>query len=203
MPGGMRMKRSRWVFVVACLIGCAAGTSPGGQGGAGGSGGSGGTGGGGGGADGSATELPAYQTTNAKGKIAGKTFEFVTGFVKAVAGDASAMDVELLAFSPELNGPCWNQPPAGSNPDLELRVIFRVPRTGGSFTWGGGQSISGFNSVTLASLKTDGSLNTLGTDRAKVTIGPWPTALELTGSMVVQADASNTLNGTFTVYRCN
>jgi hypothetical protein len=207
------MMLSRWLIVVAGLVGCAGGSNPGGQtGGAGGQAGSGGAGGGGtggtgggGGTGGSAPDnLPAYSTTFARGKIAGKTFEFVTGFVRAVASDASAMSVELLGFSPELNGPCWNKPPAGSNRDLELRVIFTVPRSGGSFLWGGGQNIAGYSNITLGSVKTDGTNQTQATDKAKVMIGAWPATSsgEATGAVVVQADTDNAVNGTFTVRRC-
>jgi hypothetical protein len=192
------MKRSLGFLVAVWLAGCAGGGPTGGSGGTGG-GGAGGTDGGGG--SGGSGTLPNFETTFAKGKIAGKTFEFASGWVKAVAGDATAMDVELLGFSPELSDtPCWNQPPAGSNPDATNRVIFRVPRAGGTFTWGGGQAIAGFTSITLASAA--GTPATQSTDRAKVMIGPWPTAVELSGSVVVKVDDNNTVNGTFTVRRC-
>ena len=203
-----RTGRPAWgprLFVVAWLAGCAGGSPTGGTGGSGGMGGTGGSGGmgGTGGSGGAPVTLPNFETTTARGKIAGKTFEFVTGFVRQSANDATAMDVELLGFSPELGGPCWNQAPSGSNRDLENRVIFRVPRTGGTFTWGGGQNISGYASITLASVQNN-TPATQSTDRAKVMIGAWPASgAEVAGSVVVKVDDNNTLNGTFSARRCD
>ena len=201
------MKRSLGMLVVAWLAGCAGGGPTGGTGGAGGGGGTGGAGGSGGtggtgGSGGAPVTLPSFETTIARGKIAGKAFEFVTGFVRAAPNDATAMDIELLGFSPELGGPCWNQPPSGANRDLENRVIFRVPRTGGTFTWGSGQNIAGYTSITLASVQNN-TAATQSTDRAKVMIGAWPTSGEVAGAVVVKFDDNNTLNGTFSARRCD
>ena len=219
------MKLIRWCVVVAGLAGCVAETTGGQTGGAGGGaagsgggvggggvdaggtggGGTGGGGGGTGGTGGSAPDnLPAFATTVAKGKIAGKDFDFVTGFVRPSASDATAMEVELLGFSPELSTPCWNKPPAGSNPDREQRILFRVPRAGGTFVWGGGQAIAGATTVTLGWIGADSAAKTSTTDRAKVIIEPLPTMENPPGrgSMVIQVDASNTVNGTFEMRRC-
>jgi hypothetical protein len=195
--------RTTFILLAAFLGGCVGGGSTNGTGGTGGAGG---TGGGGGTGGSSGGPLPDYKTTVLSGKIAGKVFTFVTGFVAPAKDDASAMQIEMLGFSPELGStPCWNKPPSGSNPDTELSVVFRVPKEGGSFEWGGGKTISGFTVVSLLSLNTDGSTRTSPSDRAKVTIGAMPTqaSAPVSGQMVIEADANNSINGTFDVRRCD
>ena len=81
-------------------------------------------------------------------------------------------------------------------------MIFRVPRTGGTFTWGGGQTIAGYTSITLASVQNN-TPTTQSTDRAKVMIGAWPASGEVAGAVVVKVDDNNTLNGTFSARRCD
>jgi hypothetical protein len=199
----MRAEFIRGLMALTLAASCAAGTTgPASTGGAGG----GGTGGGGSGGSGGSSILPAFATSNAAGKIAGRTYNFVTGFVRPVPSDATAMEVELLGFSPELaSTPCWSKPPAGTPSNTDLRILFRAPRTGGSFEWGGGRSVAGWSTVSLVSLEASGTPTTSTSDKAKMVIGAMPAQVngEVNGSFLVQADTSNTVNGTFSVRRCD
>jgi hypothetical protein len=80
---------------------------------------------------------------------------------------------------------------------------FRVPKRAGTFELGDGRTVAGATAVQLGSVGEDGVPHTYATDRAKLVIDAYTEeAQEIRGSIVVEGDPDNKVNGTFVARRC-
>lgn len=148
-------------------------------------------------------KAPAYATTPLSGKIAGRAFTYVTGMAQTDSGHPENIIYQLFGFTPEaVTTKCWTQPDPATPEAAHRSVYFVVPKQSATFTWGDGKVIAEILTVSLFS-KMNGTPHTFATDQAQVTINNYSdSATEITGSVVIEGDADNTVNGAFTAKRC-